>query len=90
MGQYQRALLDHTEEFGESPTTLVYSRSEAIELVDAYFDVIQTKILRLDDNIKIPFVGTFYPLRFLLPKKWYKWLESRFGWNLLIRARGRN
>ena len=86
----QEIINSHTEEFGGSPTTLVYSRSEAIELVDAYFDVIQTKILRLDDNIKIPFVGTFYPLRFLLPKKWYKWLESRFGWNLLIRARGRN
>jgi ubiquinone/menaquinone biosynthesis C-methylase UbiE len=86
----QEIINKHTEEFGESPTTLVYSRSEAIELVDAYFDVLETKVLRLDDNINIPFVGKVYPLRFLLPKKLYKWLESRFGWNLLIRAQVRN
>jgi len=86
----QEIINKHTEEFGGSPTTLVYSKSEAIELVDPYFEVVQTKVLRLDDNINIPFFGKVYILRYLLPKKWYKWLESRFGWNLLIRAKKRS
>ena len=83
----QKIINQYTEEFGESPTTLVFSRTEAKKLVEAHFEVLRMKVLRLDDNINIPFVGKAYPLRFLLPKKCYKWLESKFGWNLLILAK---
>lgn len=86
----QEILNKFTEEFGDSPTTLVYSRRDAEELLGNMFDIIETKVYRFDDNINLPLLGKFYPLRSLLPKYLYNKLERRFGWNLMIRAKKLN
>lgn len=83
----QELLNKYTEEFGESPTTLVFSKGEAINLIDDMFDVVDTKVFRLDDNINLPIFGKIYFFRALLPKFIYKKLGQLFGWNLMIRAK---
>lgn len=83
----QEILNKFTEEFGDSPTTLVYSRREAAALLDNMFDIVETKVFRFDDNINLPLLGKVYPLRSLLPKYLYNRLERNFGWNLMIRAK---
>lgn len=43
----QEILNKFTEEFGDSPTTLVYSRRDAAELLGNMFDIVETKVFRL-------------------------------------------
>ena len=83
----QEILNKFTEEFGDSPTTLVYSRLEAAALLGDMFDIVEEKVFRFDDNINLPMLGKVYPLRSLLPKYLYNKLERNFGWNLMIRAK---
>lgn len=83
----QEILNKFTEEFGDSPTTLVYSRREAAALLGDMFDIVEAKVFRFDDNINLPFLDKVYPLRSLLPKYFYSKLERNFGWNLMIRAK---
>lgn len=86
----QEILNKFTEEFGDTPTTLVYLRRDVAELLGNMFDIVETKVFRFNDNINLPLLGKFFPLRSLLPKYLYNKLERSFGWNLMIRARKSN
>jgi 2-polyprenyl-3-methyl-5-hydroxy-6-metoxy-1,4-benzoquinol methylase len=83
----QEILNLHTEEFGESPTTLVFSRKEAKTLLDPYFDIIKMRGYRLDDNLTLPMLGKVFPIRTLTSNNAYNYLSDKFGWNLMIHAR---
>lgn len=75
----------HSEVFGFSPLTKVYSRNDAARLF-RQFDDICLSCYRLDDYVKVG--GRIVsPTQLLLPSRAYRWVEDRFGWNLIIKAR---
>jgi len=91
-GQYfkhstQQIINKNTEEFGESPTTYVYNRNEATELFSPQFEEIEIDVYRFDDYLKLPFDIKWYVFRSILPHSWYRYLEKKFGWNLILKAR---
>ena len=82
----QEIIDTYTEEFGGSPTTLVFSKNEAKELLKEHFIIEDLRVFKLGDNIKIPFLGEFHILRFILPNFLYKFISNKVGWNLMIKA----
>tara|TARA_A100001388_G_scaffold182021_1_gene136363 strand:- start:34458 stop:35288 length:831 start_codon:yes stop_codon:yes gene_type:complete len=77
---------NYTEEFGGSPTTLVFSRKEAEELLKENFYIKKVKVFKLGDNIKLPFFGEVHLLRLILPRFLYNFITNQIGWNLMIQA----
>jgi SAM-dependent methyltransferase len=75
----------HSEAFGSSPLTKVYSRRDAAWLFDAFKDI-SLSCYRLDDYLK--FGGRkVSPAQMFLPDRVYRWVEERLGWNLIIKTR---
>jgi SAM-dependent methyltransferase len=74
----------HSEEFGESPLTRVFSRSDARAMFGRYVDL-SLQCYRLDDYV--PIRGKPISLsRLLLPRMAYRVLENLMGWNLVIKG----
>jgi ubiquinone/menaquinone biosynthesis C-methylase UbiE len=74
----------HSEDFGNSPLTKVYSRGQARKLFAA-FEQLALDCYRLDDYI--PFRGHRFSLaRSILPSRLYRAMENAAGWNLIIRG----
>lgn len=83
----QDSINKNTEEFHNSPCTLVFSKMEAIRLLEKnHFKISRLRTYRLDDNITL-FGRKFFVLKFILPNTVYLFLEKYCGWNLLIRAK---
>jgi ubiquinone/menaquinone biosynthesis C-methylase UbiE len=75
----------HSEDFGHSPLTKAYSRSEARRLFGRFSDL-DLKCYRIDDYL--PVRGhRFSPSMSLLPRPWWRALENTLGWNLMVRGR---
>ncbi len=76
----------YTEEFGSSPTTLVFSKNEAKELLKDNFIIKKIKVFKLGDNIKLPFIGEIHIFKKILPTFLYDYITNKIGWNLMIKA----
>lgn len=74
----------HSETFGNCPLTRVFSRRQAARMFARFADV-RMSAWRLDDYV---YVGgrMVSPAQRLLPARAYRWLEDRWGWNLVIKA----
>jgi|SRR5690242_2748890 len=72
-----------------SPVSHVYSRSEARALLHGFEIVSMTKDhifpYRIRDYVKYRYVKIWY-FRWM-PNSWFRWLERRLGWHLLIVGR---
>jgi 2-polyprenyl-3-methyl-5-hydroxy-6-metoxy-1,4-benzoquinol methylase len=80
----QEVVNRHSEDFGGSPLTKVYSRGQARKLFAA-FEQLALDCYRLDDYI--PFRGHRFSLaRSILPSRLYRAMENTAGWNLIIRG----
>ena len=80
----QEIINRHSEDFGESPLTKVYTRREARRMFER-FDDLSLKSYRLDDYL--PFRGRHIsPSRIFLPAAAYRALENLLGWNLVIKG----
>ncbi len=74
----------HSEDFGESPLTRVFSRRGARAMFGRY-EGLSMRCYRLDDYV--PFRGRpVSPSRRLLPGPAYRALENLLGWNLVIKG----
>jgi len=74
----------HSEDFGSSPLTKVYSRGQARKMF-AEFEQLALDCYRLDDYV--PFRGRPFSLaRTILPPRLYRAVENAAGWNLIIRG----
>ena len=74
----------HSEDFGNCPMTKAYNRNEASKMFCNY-DNIKFSVYRLDDNFRI-FGKDISLSMFIFPKRIYRYLENKFGWNLIIKA----
>jgi ubiquinone/menaquinone biosynthesis C-methylase UbiE len=74
----------HSEDFGSCPMTKAYNRNEASKMFCNY-DNIKFSVYRLDDNFRI-FGKDISLSMFIFPKRIYRYLENKFGWNLIIKA----
>ena len=72
-----------TEDFGDSPCTLVVSRNQVNDLFSNYSSVSSTGH-RIDDYLK--FGSFFFSPTYCLPSFLSRKIEDKFGWNLLIKA----
>lgn len=80
----QEVVNRHSEDFGFSPLTKVYSRGQASKLFSS-FEHLSLDCYRLDDQI--PLRGRPFSLtRTLLPSKLYRAVENAAGWNLIVRG----
>lgn len=85
----ERLMAKHSEAVIGSPVTYVYSKKEAKNLLKGF------KILKISIDHIFPYSIPEYTrhqykkvwyFRFL-PKEFFKWLETHFGWHLLITAK---
>jgi ubiquinone/menaquinone biosynthesis C-methylase UbiE len=83
----QQIINKNTEEFGDSPTTFVYNRKEAQELFSSKFKEAEIDVYRFDDYLKLPFNIKWYVFRSILPHSWYRVIEKKMGWNLILKAK---
>ena len=72
-----------TEDFGNSPCTLVVNRKEVNELFSNYSSISLTGH-RIDDYLK--FGSFFFSPTYCLPSFFSEKIEDKLGWNLLIKA----
>ncbi len=74
----------HSEDFGNSPLTKVYSRNDAKHMF-SMFDSLSISCHRIDDYIRI---GNRHisPLQSILSKRAYQIAENLFGWNMVIKS----
>ena len=80
----QEIINQHSEDFGLCPLTKAYSRKQAAKMYSNFSNVF-FNVFRLDDYIK--FKGKFISLsKLLFSAKFYRVIENKFGWNLIIKA----
>ncbi len=79
----QEIINKKTEEFGDSPCTLVVNRKEASELFGRYSEV-QMSGYRIDDYL--PLGRRWWSPTLSLPAPLSQRIEDRWGWNLVIKA----
>ncbi len=72
-----------TEDFGNSPCTLVVNRKEVNELFSNYSSISSTGH-RIDDYLK--FGSFFFSPTYCLPGFLSEKIEDKFGWNIVIKA----
>ena len=80
----QEVVNRHSEDFGGSPLTKVYSRGQARKML-AQFEQLSLNCYRLDDYILVK-GRPFSISRTLLPSAIYRFIENAAGWNLIIRG----
>ena len=74
----------HSEEFNDCPLTKAYSRKECSKMFSNFSDV-SFECFKIDEYVFIN-KKLFSPLSFLLPKTIHRWLENKWGWNIIIKA----
>lgn len=80
----QEIINKKTEEFGDSPCTLVVNRKEARELFKGYSRIEAMTGHRIDDYLI--FGRKWVSPTYMLPKSMQHWIEDKYGWNLVIKA----
>jgi SAM-dependent methyltransferase len=80
----QEIINKKTEEFGDSPCTLVVNRKEARQLFKNYSRIESMTGHRIDDYLILgkKWVSPTY----MLPRPLRNVIEDRYGWNLVIKA----
>jgi ubiquinone/menaquinone biosynthesis C-methylase UbiE len=80
----QEIINKKTEEFGDSPCTLVVNRKEARQLFKNYSRIESMTGHRIDDYL---IVGKkWFSPTYMLPRSLRKSVEDRYGWNLVIKV----
>jgi len=86
---WRRLVAKYSEAQIGSPVSYVYSRREAHELLRGFEVLSMSKDhifpYRIPDYVQYRYVRNWY-FRWM-PESWFRWLEKRLGWHLLIVAR---
>ena len=72
-----------SEDFGDSPCTLVVNRKDIDKLFSNYKEL-STSCHRIDDYLK--FGNYFFSPTYCLPRKLINFIENKWGWNIIIKA----
>ncbi|MDP3973596.1 MAG: class I SAM-dependent methyltransferase [Candidatus Daviesbacteria bacterium] len=84
-----RLIAENSEAATGSPVTYVFSKEEAIRLLND-FEIIDLKVDHIFPYIISDYIKYKYKIVWyfrILPKNIFRWLETNFGWHLLITAK---